>query len=298
LAGPSESELIQLKAALQKAEITLRQAQGAYDRIAYTDSLGSSSQAADLQTATIDYESAKAAFDEASAAATQSDLQDALSTIQTALDQLDTLRAQPTAADSASADAQIASAAAQLEALLAGPTDSAVKEAEINLEQAKISLQQAQDDLAKADLMAPIDGTILAVDVSAGQQVSNGTSALTMADLTQLKLTVNVAEVDISKIEIGQPVQITLDALPEGVFSGEVTQIAPSSDSEQGVVNYPVTIKLDEADLNGVRPGMTAVATLLSADLADSWLVPTSAVVERNGNTAVLILREGRPQPV
>jgi HlyD family secretion protein len=298
LAGPSQAELIQLKASLEKAEITLAQAQAAYNRIAYSDSIGASSQAADLQTATIDYESAKAAFDEANAPATQSELQDALSTIQSAQSQLETLRGQPTAADLAAADAQVASAAAQLEALLAGPTDSEVREAQINVEQAQLGLEEAQANLTKAQLVSPIDGTILSIDLSAGQQVSSGTSALTMADLTQLKLTINVAEVDISKIQIDQPVQITIDALPEKVFRGAVAKIAPASDSEQGVVNYPVTVHLDGSELGGIRPGMTAVATILDDDSTNSWLVPTSAVVERNGNTAVLIIRDGQPQPV
>jgi HlyD family secretion protein len=298
LAGPSEAELVQLKATLQKAEITLSQAQGAYDRIAYTDNVGASSQAATLQEATIDYESALAAYEEASAPATQSQLQDALSAIQTARNNLDILRNRPTAADLASADAQVASAAAAMESLLAGPTGAELREAQINVEQARLSLEEAQTDLAKAQLSAPIDGTILSVDVNLGQQVSSGANAVTMADLAQLKLTVNVAEVDISKLQLGQVAEITLDALPEQVFNGIVTQIAPSSASESGVVNYPVTIQLADADLTGVRPGMTAVATILDDDAAAGWLVPTSAIIERGGVTNVLIIRNGQPQPV
>lgn len=298
LAGPSEAELVQLKATLQKAEITLSQAQGAYDRIAYTDNVGASSQAATLQEATIDYESALAAYEEASAPATQSQLQDALSAIQTARNNLDTLRNRPTAADLASAEAQVASAAAAMESLLAGPTGAELREAQINVEQARLSLEEAQADLAKAQLSAPIDGTILSVDVNLGQQVSSGANAVTMADLAQLKLTVNVAEVDISKLQLGQVAEITLDALPEQVFNGVVTQIAPSSASESGVVNYPVTIQLADADLTGVRPGMTAVATILDDDAAAGWLVPTSAIIERGGVTNVLIIRNGQPQPV
>jgi HlyD family secretion protein len=251
-----------------------------------------------LQEATIDYEAAKAAYEEASAPATQSELQDALSAIQTAQNELETLRNQPTAAELASAEAQVASAAATLEALLTGPTEAELREAQINLEQASLDLAAAQADLAEAQLVAPIDGTILSVEVSLGQEVSSGTTTVTMADLSQLKLTVNVAEVDVSKLQLGQAAEISLDALPDQTFSGVVTQIAPSSESESGVVNYPVTIQLAEADLTGVRPGMTAVATLLDNDAAAGWLVPTSAMVEQDGTTQVLIVRDGQTQPV
>lgn len=308
LAGPSEAELTQLRASLEKAFITLRQAQADYDKIAYTDNVGASSQAAALQQATIDYESAEAAYEVATEPASASELQEALGAIQSAQDQRDTLRAQPTAAELAAAEAPVASAAAQLEALLTGASKIELQEAQIEVEKSQLELEEAQENLAQAQLLAPIDGTVLTVAVTEGQKATAGATALTMADLTALKLTVNVAEVDISKIQFGQPAEVTIDALPERVFNGLVTQIAPASNSEQGVVNYPVTVQLIDiedpgsgayrTDLSGVRPGMTAVATLLDEDAADGWLVPTSSVIERDGNTMVLVLRDGQPQPV
>jgi multidrug efflux pump subunit AcrA (membrane-fusion protein) len=64
------------------------------------------------------------------------------------------------------------------------------------------------------------------------------------------------------------------------------------------VVNYPVTIKIIDTELSGVRPGMTAVADLLSDDLAGSWLVPSSAVREQDDGAVVMIVRDGQPSPV
>jgi HlyD family secretion protein len=136
------------------------------------------------------------------------------------------------------------------------------------------------------------------VDVQVGEKVSAGLSAVTLADLNDLELTVNVAEVDIGEIYLDQPAEITLDALPDKVFSGVVARIVPSSESESGVVNYPVTIRLTDTDLLGVRPGMTAVADILGEDMVDSWLVPTSAIRERGENTMVMILRDGQPTPI
>jgi len=298
LDGPSEAELTQLSASLEKTLIDLQQAQWDYDRVAYKGDVGASSQAAALQQATIDYEAARADYEIAVEPASEADLQEALSTIQSAQEQLDDLRAQPTATDLAEAEAQVASAQAQLDELLDGPGQAELRAAQISVEQAQLDLEEAQMQLAKAQLYAPIDGTALSVDVEVGEQVSAGLSAVTLADLNALELTVNVAEVDIGKIQLDQRAEITVDALPDQVFGGLVARIVPSSDSESGVVNYPVTIQLTDADLAGVRPGMTAVADILGEEMADSWLVPTSAVRERGGNTVVMILRDGQPTPI
>jgi HlyD family secretion protein len=152
--------------------------------------------------------------------------------------------------------------------------------------------------LAQAQLYAPIAGTALSVDVEVGEKAEAGTSAVTLADLNALELTVNVAEVDIGGIHLDQRAEITVDALPDQVFDGVVARIAPSSESESGVVNYPVTIRLTGTDLSGVRPGMTAVADILGEEMADSWLVPTSAVRELDGESVVMILRDGQPTPI
>jgi HlyD family secretion protein len=297
-AGPSEAELTQLSADLEKTMIDLQQAQWAYNQVAYKGDVGASSQAAALQQATIDYEAAKAAYEIATEPASAADLQDALSAIQSAQDQLDTLHAQPTQADLAEAEAQVASAQAQLDELLNGSSQPERRAAEISVEQARLDLEEAQANLAQAQLHAPMAGTALSVDVEVGEQVQAGTSAVTLADLNALELTVNVAEVDIGKIHLDQAAEITVDALPDEVFNGVVARIAPSSESESGVVNYPVTIQLAGADLSGIRPGMTAVADLLGEEPADSWLVPTSALQERAGQTVVIILRDDQPTPI
>ncbi len=298
LEGPSEAELVQLSADLERTLIDLQQAQWAYDQVAFKGDVGASSQAADLQQATIDYNAAKAAYDIATEPASQADLQDALSSIQSAQEQLDTLRSQPTQADLAAAEAQVASAQAQVDELMKGPSPADLRTAEISVEQAQLDLEEAQAKLAQAQLRAPMAGTVLSVEVNEGENVQAGLSAVTLADLNDLELTVNVAEVDIGKIYLDQRAEITVDALPDDVFRGAVARVVPSSESESGVVNYPVTIRLTDPDLLGVRPGMTAVADILGEEMADSWLVPTSALVERGGNTMVRILRDGQPTPI
>ena len=138
-------------------------------------------------------------------------------------------------------------------------------------------------------------GTVLAVNVEMGQQAAAGLNAVTLTDVSALELTVNVAEVDISKVHVGQSAQITIDALPDQTFSGAVSRIAPASESQSGVVNYAVTVRLSNKDnLTDVRPGMTAVATFLSNAPKTEWLVPTNGLVASNGETTVTVVRGNR----
>ena len=299
LAGPSDDKLTQLSASMEKAAINLRQKQQAYDEIAYSDNLGESRQAAELQQATIDYASAEAAYNEAVADAEQTELLSAWSSIQNAQQQLDNLKNQPTAAALTAAEAKVAAAASKLEGLLGGASDNDLRAAEINVEKAKLDLKTAEDALAKATLYAPINGVVMSVKISEGERVNAGSSVVTLSDLNELELTVDVAEIDIPKIEAGQAAQITLDALPDQTFEGVVTRIAPSSRSDGGVVNYPVTVQLN-GDLSQARPGMTAVAVIMAGGDGESagWLVPTDAIKERNGQTMVILLRDGQPAPV
>jgi HlyD family secretion protein len=293
-AGKSEAELTQLGVEFHKASIALQQAQEAYDEIAFRGDIGSTQQAMTLQENTIDYDAAKAAYEIATEPPSQADLQEALKAIKEAEYQLESLRQQPTAADLAAAEAQVAGVEADLAQLLAGPSEVDLREAELELQQAQLDLEEAEGNLARAKLRAPIDGTVLTVIAEVGQEGASGMPVVTLADLTNLELTVNVAEVDIGKVRADQLAQVTIDAFPDRVFTGVVSRIAPASESEGGVVNYSVTIRLDNLDLDGVRPGMTAVATISDDTLKASWLVPTNALREREGRTMVMVVRDGQ----
>lgn len=300
IAGPSEYELTQLSADLKKKEIALQEAQRAYDQVAWRNDAAASSQAATLQQATIDYEAAAAAYAQATEPATASERADALAAVLNAQHALDLLLQQPTPADIASAEAAVAQTEANLETLKAGPSATDLRAAEIALEQALIDLQEAYEALGKAQVTAPMDGTVLSVNVTPGQQVSQGAVVMTMADTTQLQLTIDVAEVDIPQVSIGQRAEIQVDALIGQQFIGQVTRIAPASDSTSGVVNYPVTIQLLEGPLDQVRPGMTAVATLASQTASEDneWLVPSNAIQNQNGTPVILVVRNGQTLPV
>lgn len=293
LAGPSDDELTQLSASLKKAELTLADAQRAYDQVSWRNDIGSTSQASELQSATIDYESTLAAYNESVAPASDADLQSAYAQVTSAQQTLTELQTPPTDAEIAAAEAAVASAQATLDDLLAGPTAIDIQNAQLSVEQARIDLESAAEDLAQAEVRSPISGTILTVNLVSGQQASSGATALTLADTSKLELTVNVAEADITNVTEGMVATITIDAIPGRTFNGVVTKIDPSASSSSGVVNYPVTIELTDSDLGGARAGMTAVATLEIPAAEGGWLVPTSAIREGDGSSQVLVVRDG-----
>lgn len=296
-AGASQEQLTQLSADLKKKELALQDAQRAYDQVAWRG--GSSAEATTLQDATIDYEASKAAYDEATAPPTASQLQSALSSIQNARVQLNDLLNSPTEAEIATAEAQVAQAEANLSDLQTGPTDNELRNAEITLQKALIDLANAERDLAATTVTAPMAGVVMSLNAELGVRQGADSIVATIADPRQLNLIVNVAESDIPSVSFNQAAQVEIDALPGKTFSGSVQSIAPINSSDSNSVNYPVTIRLTDSALDGVLPGMNAVATLQNQAVGEnSWLVPTNALREANGATMVMILRDGSPTPV
>ncbi len=260
-AGPTASKKIQAQAALKQAQLDVQQAQRAYDKISWQPDAGTTSEGATLQKATIDYEAAQAAYDDLIKPPTTADLQAALSTAYTAQDALQQLKDKPTTGDVGEAKANVAVAQATLGKTTQGPTKAALRTAEIAVESALIDLEQARKDLNNAQLKAPLSGTILAVNVEPGQVSSSGDVAVVMADISKIKLVVNVEQKDISQIAVGQGAEISIYALPGKAFKGVVEKIAPVSSSDKSFVGFPVTLRFTNSDMAAVIPGMTASAT-------------------------------------
>jgi HlyD family secretion protein len=260
---PTAAQINQALASLRKAEITVEGAQREYDKIAWLPEAAASAAADNLQRATIDLEAARAAYDEASKPATESQLQSALASAQSAQDSLNALQRQPTAATLASAQASVAQAEAALEDARRGGKESTVRIAELNVRQAMIGLEQARLAQSNAIVNSPVDGTVLAVGVELGEQVSAGSVVATLADTQDIRLVVNVEQRDIARVTPGQAVQVSVYALPDAEIVGVVDRIAPVASSGTGFVTFPVIIRLVEGPLERVLPGMTASAAFL-----------------------------------
>lgn len=192
----------------------------------------------------------------------------------------------------------LAASQLRLKRLLTSADEIELELGKLNVAQAELDLQKALQDLAAAQIVAPITGSVLTLDATPGTQVSSGAVVATLADPGRLELTVHVAEVDIPRIESGRPVDIVIDAFPDETFTGEISRIAPFNKTQSGVINYPVTIRLLDNDLDSVLPGMTAVATLRNKPVEDRWLVLSSAIQEVNGETVVTVLRGQERLPV
>jgi multidrug resistance efflux pump len=264
--GPSPEELTQAQASLKQAEIEVQQAQRAYDKIAWQPDAGMSSEGAALQRASISYESAKAAYDELVKPATTSQLQSAIASAQSAQNALNELEKKPTPAELAAARANVASAEATLADLQKGRNANDVRAAELGVRSAQIALEQAKLDLANAVVFAPIDGTILERNVELGQQGSAGSVIASIADVTQLRLIVNVEQNDIVFVKVGQKAEISVYGLEDKVFHGVVDKIAPQGQLSVDSIVFPVTILFTDESLAELKPGMNATADFVAGE--------------------------------
>lgn len=168
------------------------------------------------------------------------------------------------------------------------PADLAAAQARVNAAQATLNM---------ARLIAPFAGTVTDVLPLEGDQVTAGMPGFRVDDLSSLLVDVDISEVDINSIAIGQPVTLTFDGILGGEYHGEVVQAAQAGDTLQGVVNFTVTVRITDAD-ELVKPGMTAAVTIVVKEIKDVILIPNRAVRIVDNKKVVYILQNGVPVQV
>jgi HlyD family secretion protein len=188
--------------------------------------------------------------------------------------QLDLLGEGPTATDIAAARSSLAQAQVQLERLRNGPTAAERVAAEVAVESARINLERAERLLAEATLVAPFDGVITAVNARAGEPA--GGVLVEMADLNSLQVVLEVDEVDIAQVQVGQTAELTPATWPDERIPAEVAAIAPEATAGD-LITYRVYLDVGETELP-LRVGMTADARLLAEQLAGVLLLPNRAI--------------------
>lgn len=156
-------------------------------------------------------------------------------------------------------------------------------------------------------IRAPFDGVVLTKNANVGDVITPFSSAtgsqaavVTMADMSTLEVEADVAESNISKVRVGQPAEIQLDALPGSRFRGEVHRLVPTVDRSKATVT--VKIRFMERDPR-VLPEMSAKVAFLSqevptADNTPRIAVPTTAVVQRDGRSVVYVVKDGKATEV
>lgn len=220
----------------------------------------------------------------------EADLATAKAQLEQAKRDWERLKDGPNPADIALLKAQLDDAKREYDRLKNGadPNDIAAAQARIAAAQATIN---------QAKITAPFDGIITDISIKPGDQVTPGTVAFRLDDLSHLLVDVQVSEVDINRIQAGQNVNLTFDAISNKEYHGDVSEVAPVGTSTQGVVDFTVTVELTDAD-EAVKPGMTAAVNMVVSQLSDVLLVPNRAVRVLNGKRVVYILKNGNLETV
>ena len=154
---------------------------------------------------------------------------------------------------------------------------------------AKANVQALQNTIDQARLVAPFNGTITEISAITGEKVASGATAVRIDNLDNLIVGVSVSEVDINKVSVGQKAVVTFDALPKKKYEGEVSTISSAGTDVSGVVEFNMSVKVLDAD-ESVKPGFTAVVSIITSQVQDALLVPNGAIVSRNAGSAVLLV--------
>jgi multidrug resistance efflux pump len=227
---PSEEAITQAAADLRLREIELRKAQEAYDAVAYAEGIGLSPQAAELQTATLNYERAKAVYDEATKPASEAEI--------------------------IAARSKVVQAQNRLDQLLSGsrPELQAVNQA--RLREAQLQVEEAWANLVYTQLLAPWDGMVTEVNAAPGVSTTN--ASITIARIEPLRFaTNNFSERNLSDVQIGDEATIFLKTYPNVPIPAVVYRIElESSQKDGGTALFTVYFDFNSGDFE-VRPGMT-----------------------------------------
>jgi HlyD family secretion protein len=153
----------------------------------------------------------------------------------------------------------------------------------------------------QARVTSPMAGVVIKKGVELGETVTSGVSSFndgtvmfTVADVKSLIIRVNLNEVDIAKVNVGQPVRVTLDAYPQKIFTGKVRFVAPAAKVVDKIKVFEIEVALDHLD-PAFRTGMSANVEILGEQRANALSIPLEALQRRDGQTVVYRLKGGLP---
>jgi HlyD family secretion protein len=172
---------------------------------------------------------------------------------------------------------------------------SAGNESEIVAAQARVDAAQATINMAR--IVAPFPGIVTEAHALPGDQVGAGATAFRLDNLDSLYVDVEVSEVDINSVSIGQSATLSFDAILNKDYHGEVVEVAKVGTSVGGVVSFTVTVELTDAD-DLVKPGMTAAVNVVVQEQKNVLLIPNRAVRLVDSERVAYILANGQPKSV
>jgi HlyD family secretion protein len=285
---------IKAEASLHSAEDNVKSAQLSYDNARQQEVIDI--QNAEQQLATAQRQ-LKALLNPTPAAVASAEAQ-----VLQAQNQLAQLTGSATASDLANAQMTLEERQAALEDLQAPPTDAELAQREAAVAQAEAALAEAQRNLQDGQLVAPFDSTVAAVNITpgdstAGESASSNADASTAAvyliDTSSFYVDVNISEVDLAQLDVGQAAKVTIDALPGAAFTGKLDYVALTPTVEQNVTTYAARVGLDPSDQQ-LRVGMSAAVTIEIAGRNDVLLVPNIAIQQGRDGTFVTVRKNGQ----
>lgn len=158
-----------------------------------------------------------------------------------------------------------------------------VDSAQSSVDNAQSSLDSTNDNYDNYTITAPISGTVVTKSVNAGENIQNGSSATSLAviyDLSELTFQMDIDELDISNVKVGQSVEVTADAFEGQTFTGSVTNVSMEGTASNGVTYYPVTVTL--TDFGGLLPGMNVTGVIILDESKDALAIPVDALQRGN----------------
>ncbi|MFZ3070796.1 MAG: efflux RND transporter periplasmic adaptor subunit [Anaerolineaceae bacterium] len=164
-------------------------------------------------------------------------------------------------------------------------------------EKLALQLEIAEKRLSTSEIRAPFGGMITALYSNAGDLVSVGTQAVHVSDLSRLFVETPISEVDIPNVRVGQKAELVFDAYFEDTYTGVVTEVSKVGTAQQGVINYMVTIEIENGS-ETLKPGMTAGVTIIVEEKPNVLVAPGEAITSKDGKDVLYVLRDGLPVAV
>lgn len=291
LAGISNDEIMTLNADLRSAEVALQQAQSAYNQVKWRPDAGATTQAADLQNATIAYEKAVAQFNVSTAGPTSDQIASARAAVAQAQESLNTLQRGPDSMEILAAQAQVEQAQAALDELSNGPSENELEIAELNVQQAHHDMDAIMVDLAGATIKAPFAGVVTAINAGQGEQVGTE-NILMMAESDTTIVRFWIEELDVENLALGNQTVYLFEAFPEVEFHGQVERVEPALVDLEGAPAVQAWGNIDLEE-HAVEPlfGMNAEVEIIAGEARNALLVPVQSLRELvPGSFAVFVI--------
>ena len=178
--------------------------------------------------------------------------------------------------------------------------ETQIENAAIQVQNAELTLKNAQDRLEDYSITSTIDGTVIEKNYDVGDTLDTSNASTTgiaypavIYDMSALTFDISVNELDINKIQVGQKVEITADAVEGETFTGVVDKVNINGTTTNGSTNYPVTVLVDGTP-EELKPGMNVSAKIIVEDAGSVLCVPVEAVSRgADGTSLVKVAGEG-----